>query len=159
MKLKHTKISPKPLLSAIETLLSEAGVGTQDEIRKALEHQGISINQSRISRLLRKLGAIKTVDNKGESIYVLPKEVPLSPKNDTLSQLIIEISANETQVVIHTNPGSASLIAGMLDHQRKALKILATIAGDDVLLVIPEAIAQTKALLKAIRAQFYEPSE
>ena len=156
MKKVQLKVSTKSLLTAVEALLSHGSISTQEEIRQALLHQGIDINQSRISRLLRKLSVIKMLNSKGESVYALPKESSLSPKNGALSQLIKEIAANEAQVVIHTNPGSASLIAGILDDHRKTLKILGTVAGDDVLLVIPESITQTENLLKAIKAQFFD---
>jgi transcriptional regulator of arginine metabolism len=143
--------STKTLLTALENLLLSGSVGTQEEIKEAFECQGIKINQSRISRLLRKLGAIKKTSEYGDSVYVLPKEPAFPSAHSPLSQLVLEVSANETQVVIRTNPGSASLIAALLDQHRKALGILGTVAGDDVLFVVPESVKKTQEMWVAIK--------
>jgi transcriptional regulator of arginine metabolism len=56
-------------------------------------------------------------------------------------------------IVIHTTPGSASLVARHLDRARPA-GILGTIAGDDTLLVIPRSVKSTKKL-KTILARLF----
>lgn len=156
MKENSMNTSTKSLLAALEKLLLSGSVGTQEEIRQAFEDQGVKINQSRVSRLLRKLGAIKKTGEDGESVYVLPKEPIFPSVRSPLSQLVVEVSANETQVVIRTNPGSASLIAALLDQHRKALGILGTVAGDDVLFVVPESVKKTKEMQAAIKEQLYK---
>jgi transcriptional regulator of arginine metabolism len=155
MTQKQTAPSAQQILEALQKLLQSGLVGTQADISQAFETHGWVVNQSRISRLLRKLGAIKAINEKGESIYTLPKDPLLPSAQSSLSQLVVEISANETQVVIHTNPGSASLIAALLDQHRKALGILGTVAGDDVLFVVPESVENTKKMLNAIKVQLY----
>src|SRR5262249_31224642 len=93
---------------ALKSILMSDSVGTQGEIKLALDELGYEVNQSKISRLLRKLGAVKMTNEHKQIVYSLPLE-PAPPASKTiLSQLIISIKTNETLIVIHTNPGSAS---------------------------------------------------
>jgi len=145
---KKTKNSA--LLQALITLLQEGTVSTQQAICETLEAQGFSINQSKISRLLDKLAAVKVKNAQGQTIYRLPKEVP-PPTHTPLNQLILKIDANENMVIIQTSPGSAPLIARMLDYQDANSEILATLAGDDTIFVAPKSVKHTQAALSEIK--------
>lgn len=137
---------------ALKNILSKGFVGTQEELREKLEELGLSVNQSTISRALRKLGAIKTTNANGETVYKLnlfgnnnePADI-LNPEKANLSKLIIDIQNNGSLIVMHTTPGSASLIASILDRKKPA-KLLGTLAGDDTIFIAPAAsdrISQT----------------
>lgn len=140
-----------PTIEALKNLLQRGEVGTQADIKQALAKQGIVVNQSKISRLLRKVGAIKMVNEHGEAIYSLARE-PLPPSSDSpLAQLILNISANEVMIVIRTNPGSASLIAHLLDRQYQELQILGTVAGDDTVFVVPQSTQSIPEVMVGIR--------
>ncbi|HVV69560.1 MAG TPA: arginine repressor [Gammaproteobacteria bacterium] len=144
------------LLNALKTLLLSGTVSTQAEIKQALQQQGFYINQSKISRLLRRLGAIKVTNQQGESSYSLPREPLLPSAQSSLAQLIIDIAANETLIIIRTNPGSASLIAALLDRQAAELGILGTVAGDDTLFIVPRSIHTIQQTLTAIKKRLYD---
>lgn len=148
----------KPLLEALKTVLQSSIVGTQEEIKHALAQQGYVINQSKISRLLRKLGAVKVTNERKQIIYSLPLEpAPPSSKN-VLSHLILNITMNETLIVVYTNPGSASLVARLLDHHRQELKILGTVAGDDTLFIAPASVKLIRQTANAIKTFLAEIS-
>lgn len=139
--------SPKKyssLVDALKTLLQSEKVGTQDEIKSALEKLGFEINQSKISRLLRKLGAVKITNEQKQIVYSFPHEPAPPASKIILSHLITSITLNETLIVIHTNPGSASLIGRLLDHHRNELNVLGTVAGDDTLFIAPTSIKTIK---------------
>jgi len=143
------------LLDALKNLLLEGVAGTQEEMIQALEKQGIHINQSKVSRLLRKVGAVKIINERGESVYSLQRE-PVPPSTErSVAQLIIDVVANETMIVIHTNPGSASLIARLLDYQVQELGILGTVAGDDTLFVVPKSNRDIGKTVEAIKTRLY----
>lgn len=126
-------------LGLIREILEGERIGSQDELADALRRRGHDVNQSTISRSLRKLGAIKTLDESGQTVYQLPREAPLpAPVQASLADLVLDISSNGSMIVIHTPPGSASLVARHLDHNRPA-SILGTIAGDDTIFVAPSA--------------------
>lgn len=144
------KQSNRDLLSELRDLLTKNVVHSQEEIREVLQSQGWDINQSKISRVLHKLGAVKTKNEKGEIVYTLPKEsLPVSPQN--FSNLIVDIVNNEVLIVIITSPGSASLIARTLDHHHQQLNILGTIAGDDTIVVIPKSIKKLSHSLNLLQ--------
>ncbi len=142
------------LLEALKELLMRRKETTQEDICLALEKQGYVINQTKVSRLLRKIGAIKVLSPQGDVVYSLPRE-PSPPRLSTpLSELILRIVANEVMVVIFTSPGSASLIARLLDYEQDALGILGTLAGDDTIFITPHSIKDMKKVVQGIKNFF-----
>lgn len=140
------------LIGALRTLLMGREAGTQEDICIALEKKGYEINQSKVSRLLRKIGAIKVVNAKGQTIYSLARE-PAPPSMDTpLRELILDVVANETLIVIFTSPGSASMVARVLDYVQVSTQILGTIAGDDTIFIAPKSIKEIQKLQQEIKA-------
>ncbi len=128
------------LLQALKTILQREQAHSQEDIMAALQAVGHVVNQSKISRLLRKLGAVKTTNDRGDNIYTLPREPAPSRTRHILSHFIINIVHNETLIIIYTNPGSASVIARLMDHKMKELGILGTVAGDDTIFAAPISI-------------------
>lgn len=125
---------------AVQELLQKKTVGTQEEIKNALQKQGFSVNQVKVSRVLHKLGAIKV--NEGDQVgYRLPTELVCLSPTDQLKQFILNVSHNETLIVVQTAPGSAQLVARFLD-QAKNIGILGTVAGDDTIFIAPQNIKQ-----------------
>lgn len=148
---KHEKNEKDSLLHAVKNLLMEGHASTQEQICKALEAQGYEVNQSKISRLLRKINAVKVVSGEGSVVYSLPRE-PAPPTMYTqLKYLIIDVVANENLVVIFTSPGSASMVARILDHHLVSTEILGTIAGDDTIFVAPKSVSKINALTSEIK--------
>ncbi len=139
-------------LDSLRGLLMQGTVATHEDICAQLLTQGYDVNQSKVSRMLRKLGAVKGQNERDELVYRLPKEPAPPSKKTQLSELIMDISANEVMVIIHTSPGSASMIARLLDYSRDTSAIMGTVAGDDTILVIPKSIKNTAMILKEIKA-------
>ena len=139
------------LLEAISEILQKGAASTQQDICQSLEKKGFSINQSKVSRVLHKLGAIKVKNAQGQISYRLPKDLAPPLTQTPLTQLIIRIDANENLIVIQTSPGSASLIARMLDFQNSESEILATLAGDDTIFVAPKSIHRIQQALTEVK--------
>jgi transcriptional regulator of arginine metabolism len=139
------------LVDALRALLMGRKASTQEDICAALEKLGYEINQSKASRLLRKIGAIKVVNEHGQTVYSLAREPAPPSMNTPLKNLILDIVANETLVVIFTSPGSASMVARVLDYNQITTEILGTIAGDDTIFVAPKSVKDTQKLTKEIR--------
>lgn len=135
-------------IKAIQELLQNNRVGTQEEIREALQKKGLIVNQVKISRVLHKLGAIKMTEG-DRTVYRLPGELMTVSPNDSLKHLVFSITHNETLIVIQTAPGSAQLVARLLD-LKKENGILGTVAGDDTIFVAPESIKQIKTVYQTI---------
>ncbi len=134
---------------AIRALLEDGFSGTQEDLCEALGGQGFVVNQSTVSRTLRKLGAVKSLEE-GGVVYRLPQQAGFTRYSGALDTLVRSIEANESTIVIHTVPGSASFVAEFLDHARLP-DLLGTIAGDDTIFVVPKSIrtiAQAKAAIE-----------
>jgi transcriptional regulator of arginine metabolism len=138
------------ILKDLRQLLLHGVSATQETICMELEAMGHRINQSKVSRLLRKVNAIKVKNEMGEMIYHLPHDATPPEISTVLSDLVIDIVANEAMIIIKTSPGSASLIARIIDHKKCA--ILGTIAGDDSIFVAPESIKDIEKNITLIRS-------
>lgn len=126
------------LVRAFKALLKEEKFSSQGEIVLALQDQGFeNINQSKVSRMLTKFGAVRTRNAKMEMVYCLPAELGVPTTSSPLKNLVLDIDYNDAVVVIHTSPGAAQLIARLLDSLGKAEGILGTIAGDDTIFTTP----------------------
>lgn len=139
------------LSESLRKLLIEGSASTQEDIKQYLLQLGLEVNQAKISRMLRKLGAVKASNEYGQIVYTLPKEPAPPQAKSLLSHLVIDIECNESLIVIHTSPGSASLFGRVLDHHLIKLNVLGTIAGDDTLLVVPRSTKLLQQTLIAIK--------
>ncbi len=140
---------------ALKKLLRGRKAGTQEDICAVLEKMGYEINQSKVSRLLRKAGAIKVLDERGRAIYSLPRE-PAPPSMATpIQDLILDVVSNEVMVIIFTTPGAASMVARVLDYNQISTPILGSLAGDDTIFVAPKSIKDTQKMLQEIKAIFW----
>ena len=118
------KISNKTnLLDDLRQLLLEGKVTTQEDICIALEAKGHQVNQSKISRLIHKLNAIKSKNELGQIVYRLAREPAPPTTSSQLSSLIIDIIANETTIIVNTSPGAAQLVARLLDYHKNKIQI------------------------------------
>lgn len=136
---------------ALKSLLNKGTAGTQAEFIKALEKQGFEVNQSKISRLLRKMGAVKVVDSLGDIVYRLPNDPEPPATNTSVAHLVVDILHNEMLIVVKTSPGSASLIARLLDFQSNKIACIGSVAGDDTILLVPRSIKNLTTSFNAVK--------
>jgi len=143
-------------IDVLRQLLRESELSTQEELREKLEKLGFAVNQSTVSRDLRKVGAVKAIDPEGQTVYRLPAEFD-PPPSGALPDLVLDIKSNGSLIVISTAVGSASLVARHLDRLPKGT-LLGTIAGDDTIFVAPvstdsAAIRSAMALIRETLSQ------
>jgi transcriptional regulator of arginine metabolism len=126
-------------LLAIERLIAEEEISSQEVLLKKLKGKGISCTQATLSRNLRQLGAGRIPDGKGGYKYFLPESAGnVSSATGKLQVLpaIRDIVDAKGLLVIKTIPGNASNTAFYIDNTSR-YEIAGTIAGDDTILVIP----------------------
>jgi transcriptional regulator of arginine metabolism len=126
-------------LLAIEKIISEEHISTQEEILKRLKGEGISCTQATLSRNLRQLGVGRIPDGNGGYMYSLPENIKpsgASPLKLNIVPVIQGIVEAKGLMVIRTIPGNASNTAFVIDAAGR-YEIAGTIAGDDTILVIP----------------------
>jgi transcriptional regulator of arginine metabolism len=126
-------------LLAIEKIITEANISTQDEMLKKLKGKGISCTQATLSRNLRQLGVGRIPDGTGGYKYSLSennRSSAVSPMKLDIVPVIKDIVEAKGLMVIKTIPGNASNTAFYIDGAGR-YEIAGTIAGDDTILVIP----------------------
>ncbi|OZI15575.1 arginine repressor [Sodalis-like symbiont of Philaenus spumarius] len=143
------------LVKEFKALLKEEKFSSQGEIVLALQEAGFeNINQSKVSRMLTKFGAVRTRNAKMEMVYCLQAELGVPAASSPLKNLVLDVDHNDVLVVIHTSPGAAQLIARMLDSLGKSEGILGTIAGDDTVFTTPAPGFSVKQLYHFILVHF-----
>ncbi|MBN6711206.1 arginine repressor [Canicola haemoglobinophilus] len=146
------------LVNAFKELLAQERFGSQSEIVNALQQMGFThINQSKVSRMLTKFGAVRTRNTRMEMVYCLPNELSVPNTSSPLKNLVLDVDNNESLIVIKTSPGAAQLIARLLDSVGKSEGILGTIAGDDTIFVTPTTGTDIQVLITHIQ-QLFESS-
>ncbi|TCP97824.1 ArgR family transcriptional regulator [Cricetibacter osteomyelitidis] len=143
------------LISAFKGLLAQEKYGSQGEIVTALQALGFeNINQSKVSRMLSKFGAVRTRNTRMEMVYCLPNELSVPNTSSPLKNLVLDIDHNDALIVIRTSPGAAQLIARLLDSIGKSEGILGTIAGDDTIFITPTKTQDIHQIMKNIKVLF-----
>jgi transcriptional regulator of arginine metabolism len=122
----------KERLETICHIIQSEVVCNQDELLKRLEANGISITQATLSRDIKQLKIARGHDGNGNYVYQLPATAPAA---DT-PKIYPDIEFSGNLAVIRTRPGYAMGIASDIDASAQH-EILATVAGDDTILVIP----------------------
>ncbi len=147
--------NPNSLSLAFKTLLAEERCSSQSEIVNALHEQGFQqINQSKVSRMLNRFGAVRIRNAKGETVYCLPNEFSIPSTTSPIKNLVLDIDHNNATIVVKTSPGAAQLIARLLDNLGKSEGILGTIAGDDTIFITPTLNCKIAKLMTDIEALF-----
>ena len=142
-------------LLAIEKIIEEAHISTQDELIKKLKGKGISCTQATLSRNLRQLGVGRIPDGTGGYKYSLSENIRNSSGSQVklnIVPVIKDIVEAKGLMVIRTIPGNASNTAFFIDGTGR-YEIAGTIAGDDTILLIPRdgiTIQQVHSCLEII---------
>ena len=108
----------------------------------------------RLIGYLKKLELLKSKIAKNYFVYKIPNEPTPPLMTDNISSLVMRIVSNETTVVIETSPGSAQLVARVLDYNKNSFEIIGIVAGDDTLFVVPSTIKNTEKLRENIEKFF-----
>ena len=135
----------------IKSLIQNNKIKTQLELTDILAKKGFSTTQSNISRILKKLNTVKIVDENKDTYYVIHNR-PLEVVNWT-KNLIVSIESNGQLVVIETYCGSANLIAPIWDVSNID-NLMATVAGDNTIICVPEDIKQIDTLVAKLKSLF-----
>jgi transcriptional regulator of arginine metabolism len=126
-------------LLAIEKLISEEHISTQEELLLKLKEKGITCTQATLSRNLRQLGVARIPDNTGAYMYSLPeshRSLAPNPMKLNIVPVIQSLVEAKGLMVMKTIPGNASNTAFFIDGAGR-FEIAGTIAGDDTILIIP----------------------
>ena len=122
----------------IRRLIRSQVIGTQEELGKLLEKEGIEVTQATLSRDLGALMARRIQLPEGGTAYELD-DAPLGRGAEGLRAvhgLVTTVDESDAMVVLRTRPGAASIVAAAIDSGRPS-GVLGTIAGDDTIFIVP----------------------
>ncbi|MGC9400877.1 arginine repressor [Vibrio genomosp. F10 str. 9ZC157] len=141
------------LTAACKRLLQQQSFATQNDLRLKLIDIGFEgISQSTVSRLLSNLGVVKVQNACGKKVYCITVEsAPVRVESSIASQIEV-ITHNQSMVVVKTHPGSAQLVARLVDIDPHT-EILGTVGGNDTVLIIPKNVNNIDACEAIVRAR------
>ncbi|HEX2027424.1 MAG TPA: hypothetical protein VHF25_05435 [Nitriliruptorales bacterium] len=123
----------------IRSLLADHEVRSQEQLLGLLSHEGVATTQATVSRDLDDLGAVKVRGPGGELVYRLASDPGPATARDrlaaTVQQFVVRIAASGNLAVLQTPPAGAGPVASAID-LAELPGVLATIAGDDTVVVI-----------------------
>ena len=137
----------------IADFIDSESVSSQNQLKGLLKKNNIQITQATLSRDLNELGAIKKRLKNGRLIYVLPKnqdnnaQVKIAKK--ALEDFVIDVEPVSNQVVVKTTTAAAQVIAESIDNLYID-NIVASIAGDNVVLIISTDESKAREVAKTI---------
>lgn len=126
-------------LLAIEKIITELEISSQEVLIKKLKAKGIICTQATLSRDLRQLGASRIPDGRGGYRYALienQNQLPARELSFNIISVIREIVEAKGLMIIKTIPGNANATAYYIDNAGR-YEIAGTVAGDDTILLIP----------------------
>ena len=143
-------------LRAIAELLESQATASQREIVEMLLEQGVSVTQPTIGRDLKEIGAFKVRSGDGSIVYTLDEQAQTSPKGvevhlrKVFGEWVRDMNKSGNLLVLSTAPGAAHVVAAALDRS-KYPGVLATLGGDDTVLVIAKEESDPARLLAGLR--------
>jgi transcriptional regulator of arginine metabolism len=143
--------------AALLAALQEEVIHNQEELRRSLRRRGFRVTQATLSRDLKEMRVpcIPTA----EGYRYAPPETEAAPARaappkrlrHVAAVEVTSIDANEMAVVVRTLTGRAQGVAVWLDGLHLD-DVLATIAGDDTILVVPRRVGATPRLKQELTA-------
>ena len=137
----------------IAEFIDSGNVSSQNQLKGLLKKNQILITQATLSRDLNELGAIKKRLKNGRLVYVLPKNQDNNAQfkiaKKALEDFVLDVEPVSNQVVVKTTTAAAQVIAESIDNLFID-NIVASIAGDNVVLIISNNETKAKEVAKTI---------
>ena len=137
----------------IADFIDSGNVSSQNQLKGLLKKNQILITQATLSRDLNELGAIKKRLKNGRLVYVLPKNQDNNAQfkiaKKALEDFVLDVEPVSNQVVVKTTTAAAQVIAESIDNLFID-NIVASIAGDNVVLIISKDETKAKEVAKTI---------
>jgi len=137
----------------IANFIDSGNISSQNQLKGMLKKNGTIITQATLSRDLNELGAVKKRLKNGKLVYLLPKNQDNNAQykiaKKALQDFVTEVQPVSNQVVVKTTTAAAQVIAESIDNLYLD-GIVASLAGDNVVLVITADQKNAKLVAKSI---------
>lgn len=140
---------------AILEIVADRVVKTQAELAEALAERGHEVTQSTVSRDVRRLGLVKVPLPEGGVRWTRPDPGEAPPAagrrlDRLLREEVRRVEPGGALLALGTPPGSAGAVAAALD-AADLPGLVATLAGDDTVLVLAEDETARERLARRLR--------
>lgn len=137
----------------IADFIDSGNISSQNQLKGMLKKNGTIITQATLSRDLNELGAIKKRLKNGRLVYLLPKNQDNNAQykiaKKALQDFVTEVQPVSNQVIVKTTTAAAQVIAESIDNLYLE-GIVASLAGDNVVLIITADQKNAKLVAKSI---------
>ena len=137
----------------IADLIESGNISSQNQLKGLLKKNSLLITQATLSRDLSELGAIKKRQKDGLLVYVLPKDQDNNAHRKiaiiALNDFVLEVDSVLNQVVVKTTTAAAQVVAEAIDNLFLD-NVIASLAGDNVVLIISSSEEKAKIISKNI---------
>ncbi len=143
---------------AILRLIRERQISTQSELADALREAGHEVVQTTVSRDISELGLVKVRAANGRLAYAHAGAADLDRLRELESAFrrwAMSIESNDQLVVVFTPRGFAAALAEAIDESHHP-HVLATVAGDNTILVVPAAGVSATSLREELSRHLLE---
>jgi transcriptional regulator of arginine metabolism len=146
---EHGGVTRERRRTRLRELVAQRAVSSQAELVALLAREGLPATQATVSRDLDELGITKIRGADGRVSYALP-EMPVLAQS--LRQFVLDIEASGNLAVVRTPPGTAAAVAIAIDGA-DVPGVLATLQGDDTVLVVAREPATGREVADRLLAQ------
>ncbi|MBD3223938.1 MAG: arginine repressor [Caldithrix sp.] len=134
----------------IKEIINTTDISSQEDLLQYLIKEGFETTQATLSRDLHEIGIIRIPHGDGFKYVFHQTDNPEALKN-IIGMEIINVTHNESTVVVKTMPGRAQGVGIYLDKIREN-HILGTVAGDDTIIIIPDSHDNIDILVEKIKS-------
>ena len=134
---------------AIINLIENSVIDTQEKLQSELQKMGYSVTQATVSRDIKALNIVKTLDKDGSYRYAVNR-THLNDNSgrytDIFKNSAVSIKSAMNDVIVKCYSGTASAACAAIDNLYSDM-FVGTLAGDDTILIIT---ADTDAALRLV---------
>jgi transcriptional regulator of arginine metabolism len=140
----------------LRQLIVDGDLRSQAEVADALRAAGIEVHEATVSRDLGEVGAVKIRGTDGALVYRLAADPGPSSARDrldeTLQRFVTRVTSSGNLAVLRTPPACAHPVASAID-LAELDRVIATVSGDDTVLVVAEQGATGAQLAEQLAAR------
>jgi len=145
---------------AILELVRTRVIRTQEDLVEALRRRRVAATQTTVSRDIRELGLLRVHDDSGPRYIAAAAELDADAAYARVRRALREhvqtLEFVDLLGIVHTAPGSASLVAAAIDAGRFD-ELAGTVAGDDTVLIVSRSRPAAQRLLVRLKHMMREP--
>jgi transcriptional regulator of arginine metabolism len=138
----------------IKQIIQDEKISNQEKLLKRLHASGFRTTQATLSRDLHDMGIVRVPTAEGYR-YAISEEEGGHSFRRVVGMEILGIYNNECNIIVRTITGRAQGVALFID-QLKHRHVLATVAGENAILVVPDSVDNILGIKADIEKIAYE---